>query len=47
YFDPAVSGYDLTKVDDYFSRALAEGWVPTSGPRDLDRLIVYPGHEPD
>jgi len=47
YFDPAVSDYDLTKVDDYFSRALAEGWVPTSGPRDLDRLIVYPGHEPD
>lgn len=47
YFDPAARGYDLAAVDDYFARALAEGWVPTSGPRDLDRLILYPGHEPD
>ncbi len=47
YFDPNAPGYDPAAVDDYFSRARAKGWVPTSGPRDLDRLIIYPGHEPD
>ncbi|NOY91372.1 MAG: hypothetical protein GXP55_09185 [Deltaproteobacteria bacterium] len=47
YFDPTVRRYDAAKVDDYFARAQAEGWVPTSGPRNLDRLIIYPGHEPD
>jgi len=47
YFDPAVRRYNSADVDDYFARAAAEGWVATSGPRDLDRLIVYPGHEPD
>jgi len=47
YFDPMARRYDAANVDDYFTRAQARGWVPTSGPRGLDRLIVYPGHEPD
>ena len=34
-------------VDDAYARARAKGYVPFVTVRDLDRLIVNPGHEPD
>jgi cysteinyl-tRNA synthetase len=34
-------------VDDAFARSRARGYVPLVTVRDLDRLIVHPGHEPD
>lgn len=34
-------------VDDFYERATARGYVPYATVRDLDRLTVNPGHEPD
>ncbi|MCU0613245.1 MAG: endo alpha-1,4 polygalactosaminidase [Candidatus Eisenbacteria bacterium] len=34
-------------VDDFYARALARGFVPYATVRDLDRLVVNAGHEPD
>jgi cysteinyl-tRNA synthetase len=34
-------------VDDVYGRAAARGSVPYCTVRDLDRLIINPGHEPD
>jgi cysteinyl-tRNA synthetase len=34
-------------VDDFYARAAARGYVPYCTVRDLDRLIINPGHEPD
>ena len=34
-------------VDDVYARSQARGYVPFCTVRDLDQLIVNPGHEPD
>ncbi len=34
-------------VDDAYARSLAKGYVPFCTVRDLDQLIINPGHEPD
>ena len=34
-------------VDDAYAKSLAKGYVPFVTVRDLDRLTVNPGHEPD
>lgn len=34
-------------VDDAYARSQAKGYVPYVTVRDLDRLVVNPGHEPD
>jgi cysteinyl-tRNA synthetase len=34
-------------IDDFYGRAAARGYVPYATVRDLDRLIINPGHEPD
>jgi cysteinyl-tRNA synthetase len=36
-----------SKVDDFYSKAEARGYVPYATVRDLDRLTINPGHEPD
>ncbi len=33
-------------IDDFYSTAQAEGFVPYASVRDLDRLTINPGHEP-
>jgi len=34
-------------IDDFYAKAKAKGYIPYSSVRDLDQLIVNPGHEPD
>jgi hypothetical protein len=34
-------------IDDAYARAYAKGYVPPCTVRDLDRLVINPGHEPD
>lgn len=34
-------------VDDFYSKAESKGYVPYATVRDLDRLTINPGHEPD
>jgi cysteinyl-tRNA synthetase len=34
-------------VDDAYARSLAKGYVPFVTVRDLDQLVINPGHEPD
>jgi hypothetical protein len=34
-------------VDDAYAKSRAKGYVPFVTVRDLDRLIINPGHEPD
>lgn len=34
-------------VDDAYAKSLAKGYVPFVTVRDLDQLIINPGHEPD
>ena len=34
-------------IDDFYSRAQARGYVPYATVRDLDSLVINPGHEPD
>ena len=36
-----------SRVDDAYARSLAKGYVPFVTVRDLDRLTINPGHEPD
>lgn len=47
YFDALRPGYLAADVEGFFDQASARGWVPYTGPRELDRLVVTPGHEPD
>lgn len=34
-------------IDDSYAKSLAKGYVPFVAVRDLDQLIINPGHEPD
>ena len=34
-------------VNDTYAKSRAKGYVPFATVRDLDRLIINPGHEPD
>ncbi len=34
-------------IDDAYTRSRAKGYVPFVTVRDLDRLVIHPGHEPD
>ncbi len=34
-------------VDEFYSEALKEGYVPYATVRDLDEIVVSPGHRPD
>jgi cysteinyl-tRNA synthetase len=34
-------------IDDAYAKSLAKGYVPLVTVRDLDQLIINPGHEPD
>lgn len=34
-------------VDDAYIQSLSKGYVPYVTVRDLDRLVIHPGHEPD
>jgi cysteinyl-tRNA synthetase len=34
-------------IDDYYSISIEKGYIPYSTGRDLDRLTINPGHEPD
>lgn len=36
-----------TLIDDIYSKAIAKGYVAYATVRDLDRLTINPGHEPD
>jgi cysteinyl-tRNA synthetase len=36
-----------SKIDDFYAKAEARGYVPYATVRDLDRLTINPGHEPD
>ena len=36
-----------SKIDDFYARAEARGYVPYATVRDLDVLTINPGHEPD
>lgn len=40
-----VTRQDL--IDDFYARARARGYVPYATVRDLDRLTIHSGHEPD
>ncbi|MBI2565528.1 MAG: endo alpha-1,4 polygalactosaminidase [Candidatus Schekmanbacteria bacterium] len=33
-------------VDAFYAQAAGEGYVPYVGPRELDSLLIHPGHEP-
>ncbi len=47
YFDALRPGYSAADVDRFFALAGDRGWVAYTGPRDLDRLVITPGHAPD
>jgi len=47
YFDASRPGFDAGDLDDFWTRARAHGWIPYTGPRALDRLVITPGHEPE
>jgi cysteinyl-tRNA synthetase len=34
-------------IDDFYSKAIAKGYVPCATVRALDKLTINPGHEPD
>lgn len=47
YFDAELAGYEMASVDDFFALSRAREWVPYTGPRALDRLVLTPGQQPD
>jgi cysteinyl-tRNA synthetase len=36
-----------TRIDDFYDRAEDRGYIPYATVRDLDQLVINPGHEPD
>jgi len=36
-----------SRIDDFYAKSEARGYVPYATVRDLDRLTINPGHEPD